>query len=74
MCVPDETNLEMVPRFVGMCCFKIAHTLEASNLFTCIGRKYKEYLQSIPSYPICEKMVKAYKQEKQRYTEQQRPK
>ena len=31
-----------MPRFLGMSCFKIAHTPEAKKLFTCIGRKGKE--------------------------------
>ena len=59
-CEPDETKLGMMPRFLGMSCFEIAHTPEANNLFTCIGRKGKEYLRSIPSHPICEEIVQAY--------------
>ena len=61
--------LGMMPRFLGMSCFEIAHTPEANNLFTCIGRKGKEYLRSIPSHPICEEIVQAYTKEKQRYSD-----
>ena len=74
MCVPDERKLRMKPIFLGMSLFKIGYTPEARNLFTYIGRKGKEYLQSIPSHPICEEIVKVYTHKKQLYTEQQRPK
>ena len=62
-CAPDRTKLGMMPRFLGMSCFEIAHTPDAQNLFTCIHRNGKSYLRSIPSHPICEELTKAYIQD-----------
>ena len=59
-CAPDGTKLGMMPIFLGMSCFEIAHTPDAQNLFTCIHRNGKSYLRSIPSQPVCEELTKAY--------------
>ncbi len=68
-CAPDETKLGMMPRFLGMSCFKIAHTPEANNLFTCIGRKGKEHLNSIPFHTIFKEYVHTYQEVNTSYTQ-----
>ena len=72
-CAPDGTKLGMMPRVLGMNCFEIAHTPDVQNLFTCVHRKGKSYLRSIPSHPVYEELIEAYTQDIPRQSHRLQP-
>ena len=53
--VPQEgTKISALPYFKGMSCFQIAHSIEATDLFTVIERKGYKYLRAKPRHFICD--------------------
>ena len=59
-CCTDDTKLRFLSQFVGMTCFKIAHSSEAQNMLIAINRNCQSYQRNKLSHPICKEVKKSY--------------
>jgi len=62
---PVGTRMNTLPQFAGMNCFEIAHTREASTLFTKIQQNNMEYLRALPLHSICKQLTNAYENDEE---------